>query len=277
MITRHLVVLAPNFAYTYPVEMLNHIQSHCRPAQGIEHHATSTLTPEVTESRILSMLGRRKPMALIGISLRPTATAVARYQEAETPIVLIDETTDGTSTVAVDNYQGGLIAGQHLVKMGRRNIAIVCGETGTATSFNAVARLKGLRAALSAAGLPLPATHVVEVHYYSYPEGRQALKTWHDQKLKIDAVFCAAGDDCATGLLRAAQELGIGVPSDLAVIGFDDIEAAQSTLPPLTTVRQPLDKIAKAAYELASDGDNDIAQHPRKVVFDPQLIVRQSA
>ncbi len=100
---------------------------------------------------------------------------------------------------------------------------------------------------------------------------------WRERGVKLDAIFCAAGDDCATGLLRSAVELGIRVPADLAIVGFDDLESARSTTPSLTTIRQPLEQMARTAYELASDGDNAIAQHPKTILFDPELIVRGSA
>jgi LacI family transcriptional regulator len=276
MATRNIAVLSGSFAYTYPAKMLAYIRGNLKPPQELVHYTTQ-IKRDIEEPRFLAVLARRGPMAAIGVALSPSPVVIAAYQKANVPIVLIDELVQGASTVAVDNYHGGVIAGQHLIKIGRKHMAIVCGNTKAEGGYNANLRRKGFRDALAVAGLTLPATHVVEVNTYSYQEGRETLTAWLDQKQKIDAIFCAAGDDCATGILRVAQERGVRIPADIAIIGFDDLEIAKSTTPPLTTVRQPIEKMATTAYELASDGDNDIAQNPAKVILDSELIVRSSA
>ena len=276
MAPRRLVVFAFNFAYSHPVRLLTYIRNNLGVGQELVHFATQG-TSDAQQRRLLSALGAGEPVGAIGISIPTAEAVVAAYKQANAPIVLIDEAREGASSVAVDNYRGGVLAGQHLVKAGRNKLAVVCGRTNVDGSLNAVMRLKGFRDALTAANITLPANRIYEVTNYSYQEGREVLTKWLTEKVPVDAIFCAAGDDCATGILRVAQEHGVRVPADLAVIGFDDLESAKSTTPPLTTIRQPLEKIARHAYELASDPGIHIAHHPHKILLDPELIVRGSA
>jgi LacI family transcriptional regulator len=103
------------------------------------------------------------------------------------------------------------------------------------------------------------------------------MTTWIDADLVVDAVFSAAGDECASGMMRIAQLRGLQVPKDIAVIGYDDSEGAKTASPPLTTIRQPWRKMADTAYDLASDDGNAIAANPTYISFDPELVVRESA
>ena len=275
MTTRNLTVVAGSFAYSFAVQTLANIKSRVQPGQYCSHFALAK--PGLERGRLERVLKGPLPAAVIGLAVRPDADAVALCEKAGVPIVLIDEKTEGASTVAADDYRGGFLAGRHLAISGRKHIAVISGFVTGPGSYNAEQRIKGFRAALNAADLDLPETHHAQVQYYSYEEGRTTMTAWLKQKLTIDAIFSAAGDDCATGVLRAALDHGVKVPEDVAVLGYDDLETAKSTNPPLSTIRQPLVKMAHTAYELASDGSNDIASHPKSVVFDPDLVVRTSA
>jgi len=93
----------------------------------------------------------------------------------------------------------------------------------------------------------------------------------------VDAVFCAAADNTAVGLLSAARERGIRMPHDIAIIGFDDLPIAQNSTPGLTTIRQPMKDIVEAAYKMTTTQQDEILRNPKKTLFKPELIIRQSA
>jgi len=93
----------------------------------------------------------------------------------------------------------------------------------------------------------------------------------------VDAIFCAAGDNCAQGLLAVARDRGIRIPEDVAIVGFDDLLIAQLSTPALTTIRQPLKEMAEAAYKMVVFQREDILRHPKNAVFNPELVVRKSA
>jgi DNA-binding LacI/PurR family transcriptional regulator len=81
---------------------------------------------------------------------------------------------------------------------------------------------------------------------------------------------------CALGMLKTARERGVGIPANMAIIGYDDIDVARTSRPALTTIRQPIDRMAEAAYELAVAG-KESAKNPQKIVFNPEIVRRVSA
>ncbi|MBN1959391.1 MAG: substrate-binding domain-containing protein [Deltaproteobacteria bacterium] len=272
---RNIAVIAGNFAFPFPVKMLSYINANLKSNQIITRHSTLTKA-DLEKKRIEEITKLQQPLAVISLAMRPQPESVTILQQAKIPMILIDEEAPGTSTIATDNYRGGYLAGEHLIKQGRKDLAVLCGSTQPGSGYNAINRLKGFRDAIATAGQTLPNDRVFEVIYYAYHEGEQAMNTWINENITIDAVFSAAGDDCASGILRVAQDNKIQVPKDLAIIGYDDTERAQSTVPPLTTIRQPLEEMGKAAYELATNATDDLATNPKTITFQPSLVVRAS-
>jgi len=229
---------------------------------------------EVRASLLALLQGGARPAALIGICLRPDAVTLAGYHAAGAPVVLVDERAEGASTVAFDSVTGGYLAGQHLVRQGRRSIALV---SGPIRDYNAMQRLRGVARALSEGGLPLPSERVVEAPAYSYEDGTAAIARLLAGGRKVDGVVCAAGDACAAGLLAAAQARGLMVPGDLAVVGYDDAPVAATTTPPLTTVSQSVEVLARETLRLVTTETSAILAKPRTVLLEPRLVVRASA
>ena len=227
------------------------------------------------KARLKQALEQTKPAALIAMSIRPDYETIASYTEKNVPIILIDEETTDVSTITTDNYAGGLIAGDYLAKKGKKKIAIVTGRTNVKGGLNAEQRLKGFQQALKAKGISLPQEYVVEVMHYSRNDGIEIMPKL--LALGVDAIFCAAGDNCALGLLSVARDKGVRVPDEVALIGFDDLLIAQLSTPALTTVRQPLKEIAEAAYKMAVFQRDEILAKPQNIVFRPELVIRQSA
>jgi DNA-binding LacI/PurR family transcriptional regulator len=277
---RNLVVVSSNFVYTFPRTLLEVIQSAAVAGQTVTKQTIlggsewGAKAERRTYQRISEMPG---PLGLISISRAPQPEWLPVYKKANIPIVVIDEQMEGVSTVSTDNYKGGYMAGEYLCKLARHNIAIIVGNTAVPGSYNAVNRLSGFVDALKACGRSLDAGNIIQVKDYSYAEGGEIMKAWHGNHRAIDAVFVAAGDDCAIGLMRAACELGIEVPRQLAVVGYDDLPAANSTSPSLTTIKQPIEEMAMAAYEIASAPGDIYVRTPKMRVFAPALVVRKSA
>ena len=111
---------------------------------------------------------------------------------------------------------------------------------------------------------------------YSRKDGVTALGALLGRKRRYDAIFCAAGDVSATGILAAARERGLRIPEDLAVLGYDDHELARMSHPPLSTFRQPLDEIAARTWRLATEETAEILAKPKKVLLKPVLVRRDS-
>jgi len=261
----------------FPGHVYALLQKQRRPGHDfIECSMVLEKTHEHVRARLLALLAAEpRPTALIAICLRPDAETVAAYREARIPIVLLDEEAEGASTVASDNFAGGLLAARHLVMSGRKTPGIVVGNTHLEGGYNAAQRLKGFTKGLVESGLTLTPSRVVEVVNYSRKEGVDALAQLLDGWPNLDGVFCAAGDVCATGLLATARQRGVKVPEQLALIGYDDNAVAAAS--DLTTLRQPLDQIAREAYFLATEARAEILSRPRKLLLEPQLVVRASS
>ena len=187
------------------------------------------------------------------------------------PLVCLDRPLAGWSGdyVGVDNEGGAFLITRHLVQLGHRRLAMI---SGPLTIRNAQERLAGFTRALQAAALPEPA---VELAGFDRPSGLEAARRLMQLTPRPDAIF-AANDLLAVGALAALRELGLRCPEDVAVVGFDDLELAAFTHPPLTTVAQPGYELGRCAAEALFNR----LQHPespaRIVVLETALKVRSS-
>jgi DNA-binding LacI/PurR family transcriptional regulator len=231
--------------------------------------------PEFARSRLIGLLrAAPRPVALVGICIRPDAVALAGFRAAGVPVVLIDERAEGASTVAADNLAGGFLAGQHLVRAGRRSVAVV---SGPIRDYNAMQRLRGVSRALSEGSVPLPSELLIEAPHYSHEDGVAAMGRLLDGPHRIDAIACTAGDGCAAGLVARARERQVRVPEDVAIVGYDDAPLAATTDPPLTTVSQSIAALAREALRLVTLETAAILAKPRTVLLEPRLVLRRSA
>jgi DNA-binding LacI/PurR family transcriptional regulator len=268
-----VMIAAPTFAAAFQAEVSKQFKKLFKPEEVLLRAVTGDA--DVQRDRLHSALAKDRPTALITISVRPDRKTVPAYTSAKVPVILIDEEADGASTIATDNFLAGRLVGEYLVSHGRKKIGIVSGRTGIDGGYNAEQRIKGFREALVAAGLYLSPECVVEVAEYSSEEGVQVMPRLLDGG--VDAIFCAAGDNCAVGLLTVAKQRGLRVPEDIAIVGFDDLLVARVSTPRLTTIRQPVEQMVEAAYKMAVTQRDEILRKPQKAIFRPELVVRQSA
>ncbi|MCX5213922.1 LacI family DNA-binding transcriptional regulator [Kitasatospora sp. NBC_00240] len=190
------------------------------------------------------------------------------------PFVVMDpagDPADGVPSVGTNNWHGGLAATRHLLELGHRRIAMVGGPSGMMCSR---ARLDGYRTALETAKIPVDPQLILEGNFHheaGYTAGRELLTLPE----RPTAVF--AGNDLqALGLYEAARELGLRIPEDLSVVGFDDLPLARWVGPPLTTVRQPLVEMAETAARLAVDLGRRRQPAATRVDIATSLVVRSS-
>ncbi|MEZ0068055.1 DNA-binding LacI/PurR family transcriptional regulator [Streptacidiphilus sp. MAP12-20] len=167
--------------------------------------------------------------------------------------------------VDADNVGGALQAVRHLQTLGRRRIATIAGPGDMAVGVD---RLAGYRSAVRQFGT---GQELMIRGDFTVASGEHAMLRLLDRNPHLDAVF-AASDPMAAGALRALTRLGIKVPDDIALIGFDDAAIARRTTPQLTTVRQPVEAMgARLVAELVH------RRLPGRIVMGTQLVVRQSA
>jgi LacI family transcriptional regulator len=172
--------------------------------------------------------------------------------------------------VVMNNERGGALAVEYLLAHGHRCIGHV---TGPLSFPDARDRLHGYRRALEAAGVDHVERYVVESNFQEEGGARAAARLL-DRAPEITAIFFG-NDQMAAGGMRTLREAGLDVPSDISVVGFDDVFLAQYLTPSLTTVRQPLVDMGRAAAQLLLAR---LGHEGREVVhrFDPELVERQS-
>ncbi|GIG30625.1 LacI family DNA-binding transcriptional regulator [Cellulomonas marina] len=163
------------------------------------------------------------------------------------PVVAIDPHAgpSGLPTVDSDNLRGAVLATEHLLGLGHRRIGFVAGRADLESSR---LREEGYREALTAAGIAVDPA-LVRPGDYRKESSRGPLRDLLSSPDRPTAVF-AANDLSAIAALEVARELGLDVPGDLSVIGFDDVPEAARTTPPLSTVRQPIQEMGAAAIRL---------------------------
>ena len=196
------------------------------------------------------------------------------------PMVFLDTPpARDLSVVNIDNRTGGRLATRHLIEFGYRQIGLISGPDDW-WSWAARQRELGWRDALQEAGLRAQDSLIVKGDW-SAASGERGLLRLREQHPHIDAVF-ACNDQMALGALKAARELGLQVPQDFALVGYDDIPEAAYFCPPLTTIRQDLHELGRCAVrELGRliDGyaqDEEANVQPASVLLQPELIVRAS-
>lgn len=163
---------------------------------------------------------------------------------------------------------GGREAAAHLADLGHRRIAFV---SGPATFRSSHERRSGFEEALNERGLSLAKGYVVE-GAYTYDSGIEAGHALLSMAERPTAIF-AGNDEMAAGVLQAARQLGIRVPEDVSVVGFDDFQIASRLWPTLTTVRTPTREIGRLAVERLMGRDDDTRDPKSRL---PSLVVRES-
>ena len=233
------------------------------------------------EDDYLDLLVEQRVRGVLVTPVDPDGDRLAALPGRGVPVVLLDRAQHGGfdgCSVSVNDVEGGDLAVSHLVELGHTRIAFVGGPLGIVQVRE---RLEGARRALAAAGLPDDALVEIITDGLTVAEGRTAGEriTGMPARTRPTAAFCA-NDLLALGLLQQLTQLGVDVPDDVAIVGYDDIEFAAAAAVPLTSVRQPRHQLGRTAAELLLEEDaarNDGTPHDhRQVRFSPDLVVRES-
>ncbi len=190
------------------------------------------------------------------------------------PAVFVGRPRPGVdlSYVDVDNRQGGERATRHLLDQGCTCVATIAGPQDMAPGVD---RLDGYRDALVGAGLVVRPELIAQGDF-THEGGAAAMERLLDACPDLDGVF-AASDLMAAGALSVLRARGREVPDDVALVGYDDSPIAETTLPPLTSIRQPIEEMGPDAVRLLLDAIGHGDRVPRRVVLATQLVERASS
>ena len=200
-----------------------------------------------------------------------------RLEKTPVPVLFLAmRPRKGILSVATDNFQGGMMATQHLLACGRKKIGHISGPRGWWESNE---RKRGWCETLEAAGFDTSQQHYTEGNWSS-ASGEQAFIQLLETSPEMDAVF-VANDQMALGVLREANRRGICVPEQLAVVGFDNIPESAYFYPSLTTISQDLQLLGEQAVqtvvEMIQTRQENQAVVAQSRFIQPTLVVRESS
>jgi DNA-binding LacI/PurR family transcriptional regulator len=190
------------------------------------------------------------------------------------PVVVLDRAVEGLRVplVLCDNEEGGRMATEYLLRLGRKKIAFISGKRGVSTSWE---RLIGYQRALEENGIGLRKELIFEGDF-TFQSGVEVAKHIVDNRVEVDAIF-AANDFMALGAMDVLKKKGVKIPEDISIVGYDDIWLGRICEPSLTTVRQPIFEMCESAVGvLLRSIRSGKVDSPQRLVLKPELVVRES-
>lgn len=229
---------------------------------------------EKKEHAYIEMLLRQR---VDGVIINPSShnnDYLKALEEQNIPYVLIDRDLKSADCDKVfsDNSQGGYIGMKYLIELGHRRIGIVAAPT---FQEPIIRRIRGIREALADHGIPDDPNLMITANTQLFNMGYESAKHLLQLPDPPTAIF-ALTDVTAVGVLHGAVELGYAIPDDLSVLGYDDIPIASYTLPPLTTIAQPIIEMGQTCVELLFKRIDDPESAPETAVHKTHLVIRQS-
>lgn len=226
---------------------------------------------ETEKDAVEFLISRNCDALIMHVEAMPD-TYLKEVNDTRLPISVVNRQVEGleNSCISLDNEMGGYLATQHLISLGHKDIAYI---SGPSDKRDANQRLAGHRRALEEAGLPVNPALIYEGHY-NEDDGKLGLLELLSQDIPFSALVCA-NDWMASGAMSCARDLGMSLPHDLSVVGFDDAVFAHHIFPRLTTVSNPIYQMGEMASRFIL---NNVYNHSLSLrpVFEPQLILRES-
>ncbi|MEV6925683.1 LacI family DNA-binding transcriptional regulator [Dactylosporangium sp. NPDC051485] len=242
-------------------------------ASGYTMLLGNAMGDDVREAKYIRTLIDRQVDGLIVVPAHGPRGWITELSDTPVPRLVLDRELElpGATHVLVDNEGGSYQATTHLVQHGRQRIGCLAGLAGLHPTVDRVA---GWRRALTQAGrdsADVPLMHVPFGRADGYRAGLRLLSGAQ----RPDALFVAS-DEQALGVLRAAAELGLRVPDDVAICAFDGIDGAAYTVPALTTMRQPVDQLGRSAVEWLLGKIANPELSTRRIIHETKLVARGS-
>jgi len=272
--TRTLGMLIPNSANPYFAEIARIVEDRCFDA-GYTLIVCNTDDEAHRQSVCLQVLAERRIDGLIVVSTGDDDSLKAQLHGLKMPTVLVDREINDPSCDLVEtaHLNGGLLAVRHLLMLGHRRIACIGGLVGVRSGEQ---RIEGWRQAHVEASLPQESDDTLLWRGgFTCQGGYEAMHAIL-RTVRLPSAIFVCNDLMAIGALRAAHEVGLRVPENMSIIGFDDIELSSYTSPPLTTVAQPKERLGGMAVDMLLERVSGRRHDICNVVLQPELRVRAS-
>jgi LacI family xylobiose transport system transcriptional regulator len=235
---------------------------------------TGATTEHRPESTWVDDVLRRQPLGVILVACVLPAADKQRLRSRNIPLVLVDPAgtpAPDLPSVGSADWNGGYLATRHLIDLGHRRIGIIAGPPDMLAS---TARQSGYQAALESAGIPVDPA-LIRPGEFHHADGLEQGKALLSRADRPSAIF-ASSDLYALGVYEAARSLGVAIPDELSVVGYDDLPIARWAGPPLTTVHVPLLAMAEQAVHLVMRMTDEPNLAFSRIDLDTTLVVRSS-
>ncbi|AZV78916.1 LacI family DNA-binding transcriptional regulator [Parasedimentitalea marina] len=234
--------------------------------------ASSSYRADLEEEQIRTLVSRGADgILLIGYHRDPKIYEFLQRQGVPIVVAWVFDPQADVLTVGFDNFTAMKALADKVISMGHRRIATI--TANPEYNDRASERLRGIRAAMSEAGISATDLSIVE-SAYGIDEGGKALEQILAQPVRPSVVMCG-NDVLAVGAIARAKELGLRVPEDISVTGFDDIEIAKISSPPLTTVHVPHRRMGKEAARMLINLVN-ATKDQKNTLIETSLKIRSS-
>jgi LacI family transcriptional regulator len=234
----------------------------------------SAVGPKPLSAQWLRSAAHKGWKGVLAVTTDLSPAVVTSFRKAGVQVVAIDPPNaldDTLVSVGSTNYIGGTQATDHLLELGHLRIGVAAGPSSSPVARE---RIHGFRSALEAADVRCDESLIVHGDF-EYPAGVRMGTVLLSRDHPPTAII-AASDATALGVLESARRMGVRVPQDLSVVGYDDSPAALSSAPPLTTVRQPMSSVGRVALRnlfLQNAGQDPASHH---IQLATTLVVRES-
>jgi len=230
---------------------------------------------------IRNILYGRKADGLIVTSFHLKPSIVSEFRKSKFPLVIIEDYVKGAHSIMTDSYRGGFMATEHLIEKGRKKIAYIAGGKLQPYSLLTLKnydgeRYRGYRDAMSRHKIKSTEKLIIRIDMSSPVHGAEAFRELMEKAPDTDAIFCAAGDMVAVGILKQARKMGIKIPSDIAIVGYDNNIISDLVNPSLTTVTNHHIQMGSAAFDIVMSEIKHGTGKPRTIKYEPELVVRNS-
>ncbi|MCH8567752.1 MAG: LacI family transcriptional regulator [Balneolales bacterium] len=230
---------------------------------------------ENPEKQFRRFVDRGIPDGLVIFSIDITEDVHKRLKDYDIPVILVGANHPSYDYFYWDNYKGGYKAGRHLVDMGYKKVALIRSHSKSEISDE---RERGFREALAESGIDLDdlmlVTGITRKHAgFSEEAGYEAVKILKERGSFPDAIFCS-NDAQAIGAIHAINELGLRIPEDVGIVGYDNIKISKYL--DLTTIDQAMYDVGIRAIQRLSERYKDKNLQPKHTIIEPELIPRKS-
>ena len=272
--TKSIGLLASTSEAPYFAEIIEAIEQQCFE-RGYTLVLCNSHNDLDKQRAYLAMLAQKRVDGLLVMCAEYPAALLDMLEDyRHIPMAVMDwgdTRRDFTDTIIDNAFAGGYMATRYLLDRGHRDIGAIPGQLSRNTGGG---RHRGYLRALEEAGIPVPEQWIVQGDFE--PEsGYRAMKLILSQPKRPTAVFCG-GDIMAMGAMCAINELGLRVPDDISIIGYDNVRHSSFFSPALTTVHQPKEELGEAALSLLLDRITSKRETARVIEVHPALIERRS-